>query len=550
MSYFFRLFSVLFIFLSTYLQAGQQVEELLSQMTLEQKIGQLIMLPLRSDLPEQQMEQLCNKLVEYHIGGLICMQGTAEQQIDMINACQNKQPIPLLVSQDAEWGISMRLSNVAPLPRNLTLGAIQNNQLLYLFGKELARQCKQVGVDLDLAPVVDVNNNPSNPVINDRSLGEDPLKVAEKSSWIIKGMQDGGIMACAKHFPGHGDCSVDSHLNLPTIPYDLPHLRKIELYPFAAAIQTGVKCIMMGHLYVPYLKPKKNLSSSLSYPIVTGLLKQEMNFEGLIITDSLIMGAISNIMTPAEAALEALLAGNDILLFSDCHPPVIQQMYEEILPQMVTLIKEAFLNNQLSLKDLDEHVSKILQAKLDLGLFQRKLIAKTSVDSEKLLELKKSLFENAITPLRDIERFIPLLNQGNIAYLQIGGEPLSPFAKKLSQQAQITSFYLPVGSSIEEQNKMLGDLSNFPICLIALIEMERSSSKSYGLTSNLLSFLNRIEDSTRPILCIFGSPYSLRLLPKWPTLVAYENCFEAQEAAAKVFCGQIPAVGQLPIHSP
>ncbi|MDP5171079.1 MAG: glycosyl hydrolase, partial [Bacteroidia bacterium] len=387
---------IFFLFLSGILPLSAQspkatawADSLLKTMSTDQKIGQLFMLTAYSNQDESDYRFLQNLIERYQPGGLIFMQGSPEKQIELINRYQALSPTPLLIAQDAEWGLTMRLTGTQKYPRNMTLGAIQSDSLLYQFGKQMAEELRRVGVQMNFAPVVDINNNPNNPVINDRSFGQDKFNVTRKAYMTMKGMQDNGVMACAKHFPGHGDTGTDSHFDLPVLNHSLERLDTLELYPFYRLMSSGVGSVMVGHLHVPALDPTPNRSASLSPLIVQTLMRDKLHYNGLIITDALNMQGVTKYYGPGEVALQALLAGNDILL-----SPVN-------VPQSVEAISKALQSGVLAQQVLDEHVRRILIAKYGLGLKKWKPIpvdhARADVLTPKGEILRKQLYENAIT---------------------------------------------------------------------------------------------------------------------------------------------------------
>jgi beta-glucosidase-like glycosyl hydrolase len=347
--------------------AGDWAHSTLASLTLRERIGQLFVVATTSCF-EQQEEALAASLFkcpykmdpahirylinEYKIGGLIFLyKSTPELQIAATNEYQALSTIPLLIAQDCEWGLSMRLYNTLEFPKNNLLGKISDKALIYKMGKEVARECKALGVHLNCAPVVDVWNNPDNKLLRYRSFGADPELVAHAGCLMMQGLQDEGILACAKHFPGHGDTSIDSHTDIPCIAHTREHLEQIELVPFKQLIDHGVCAVMPAHLAVPALEPEAQRPSSLSYAITTQLLEHELGFTGLKITDGLGMGALTRHYAPGTIEFEAFLAGNDILL---CPLDV---------PRAVELIEEAILTNRISMEELDRRVLKILKAK-------------------------------------------------------------------------------------------------------------------------------------------------------------------------------------------
>ncbi|MBL4624858.1 MAG: beta-N-acetylglucosaminidase, partial [Flavobacteriales bacterium] len=287
------------------------VDSVMQTLTPNQRIAQLFMVAAYSNKTQTHVDKITKLVEEQKIGGLIFFQGGPVRQANLTNLYQSKADVPLLLSMDAEWGLAMRLDSTVKYPRQMMLGAIQNDALIYKMGEDIAEQCKRMGIHVNLAPVVDVNNNSKNPVINSRSFGEDKINVANKGVAYMMGMQDHHVMANAKHFPGHGDTDTDSHTSLPIIGHDLSRLNDVELYPFRQLIEAGIGSMMIAHLYIPSLDSTPNQASTLSKPIVTGLLKEKMGFEGLIFTDALNMKGVSAYFEPGIVDVKALLAGND-----------------------------------------------------------------------------------------------------------------------------------------------------------------------------------------------------------------------------------------------
>lgn len=381
--------------------SGDWARATLKSLTLREKIGQLFMVAAISS-PEQKEEALASSLLkcpyrmdqeyieylirEYNVGGVIFLyKSTPEKQIDLTNRYQALSKTPLLIGQDCEWGLSMRLEGAIQFPRNVYLGAMKNKQLIYALGNEIGRQCKAIGVHINFAPVVDVNTNPKNPVIGSRSFGDDPVHVAQAGLLMMRGLQDAGVMACAKHFPGHGDTSVDSHFALPVVPHDRERLNSVELVPFRCLIDAGVGAVMSAHIAVPALEKEALRPSSLSYAVITQLLEKELHFQGLKITDGLGMQALTNHYAPGEIELQAFLAGNDILL---CPLDV---------PKAVALIEHAIESGKFSIDELEKRVLKILKAKewagVQISKSTNKDRALQAIFSQRSYALQKMLFE-------------------------------------------------------------------------------------------------------------------------------------------------------------
>ena len=331
------------------------VDSVFKTLTLDQKIAQLIMYPVYSKKDTNHRNDIANLIRKYGIGGIIYMQGGPVRQANFDNYLQGISKVPILTSIDGEWGLSMRLDSTTSFPREMMLGAIQDNKLIYKMGQEIGRQCRELNIHVDFAPVVDVNVNPKNPVINNRSFGENKINVAQKGVAYMRGLQSVKVLASAKHFPGHGDTDVDSHLGLPIIKHDKNRLDSIELYPFKALIDSGVGSIMVAHLYIPAYDKTKNQASTLSPHVVQKLLKTDLHFQGVTFTDALNMKGVSQFYEPGEADAKALLAGNDILLFSQDVGKAITQIKLAIDKKQITAMIHLLLKIKKPIKLDDEY---------------------------------------------------------------------------------------------------------------------------------------------------------------------------------------------------
>lgn len=411
------------IFLFPLVLFAKWAEKTLSEMTLEQKVGQLFVLPgcpIRGEDHWADWERLLDEL---HIGGVLATQADSQSQIHFLNALQKRSKLPLLVAADDEWGLGMRMSDAIAFPKNGLIGElllegkeilrsdkgrqvpcrnqidssalelpVQNRELLYELGQEIGRQARRVGVHLNLAPVADVNNNPKNPVIGLRSFGDDPKMVSECVVKVIEGMQSENTLACVKHFPGHGDTEVDSHWVLPILEHSWQRLEEIELAPFQKAIEKGVDVVMVGHLLVPVIDAK--WPATLSFACVHSLLKEKMGFSGLIITDALNMQALGR-YSPEEIAFLARKAGCDLLLYGWDPPPMIDWIMRDHIFRAHRALVEAYRQGELKIEELDRSVLKILQAKEKLGLDQETTVPLEGVEEflwrEAAVELQEKL---------------------------------------------------------------------------------------------------------------------------------------------------------------
>lgn len=532
-------------------------EETLQRLTLREKIGQLFMVATAANLTQQE-EGLTSKLLEcpykkahdyikqlirdYHIGGIIFLyKSTPEEQIALSNELQCLSDLPLLVGQDCESGLNMRLYDTVRFPRNMTLGALQDPMLVYEVGREIGEQCKAIGVHLNFAPVIDINNNPKNPVINDRSFGENKQTVADYGTLLMKGMQDVGILTCAKHFPGHGDTTVDSHEALPTIMKSKSVLHDNELYPFKKLIDAHVTAVMTGHLNVPTLDPS-GLPASLSPRIVTDLLKDELGFTGLVITDGLGMKAITENFKPGEIEWYALAAGNDILL---CPVDV---------PKAVKYIEQAVTDGRFSEDELNNRVLKILRAKEYVFKEQSPFIdaqqVMKTINNNNANALKRVLYRQAITLVKNNNNIIPLQSETitNAAAIQIGGYLPSEFETTLQKETGLTTYHCPAQPTKEQLNYLMQSIAAHDTIIVALFDINHKA-KNFGISKRTRKLIKKLSKKDKKIvLVLFGSPYSLSLFTKQDALImAYEDDQDAQQAAAEVISGKMQAKGELPI---
>jgi beta-glucosidase-like glycosyl hydrolase len=395
-----------------------------------ERVAQLINVAAYSNRDAEFQESISQLIKDYKIGGLIFFQGGPMRQAHLTNRYQKESEVPLLISIDAEWGLGMRLDSTISFPYNMALGAVQDDHLLYELGTEIGRQCRRMGIHLNFAPVIDVNSNAQNPVINYRSFGEDPEIVAKKGAILMKGMQDQGIIAAAKHFPGHGDTDTDSHYDLPQLLHDKTRLEAVELAPFRKMIEEGIGGVMVAHMNIPALDSTEHLPSTLSKPIVTGLLKEELGFEGLIMTDALNMKAVTKYYKPGEVDVEALIAGNDLLMFSEDVAAVIEH------------VEKAIKAGRISQKDIDQKCRKLLKAKYHLGLTKppivetEGLISDLNTSAAKLLH--RRLVEASMTLVKN-DGILPFKRLDTLAMVSIsvGADHITPFQQTLDKYTSI-----------------------------------------------------------------------------------------------------------------
>lgn len=515
------------------------VDSIMKKLTIDQKIGQLFMLQAYSNKDKKHQVYIEKMIKKFHIGGLIFMQGTPEKQVKLTNIYQSKTKIPLLIGFDGEWGLNMRLKNTFRYPWNMTLGAVQNNKLIELFGKQLGEHCKRVGIHINFAPVVDINTNPKNPIIGNRSFGENKYNVTEKAIAFTKGMQSTGVLANAKHFPGHGDTSSDSHKTLPFLDFNLERLNDVELYPYSKLFDSNLASVMIAHLNVPSLEPKKGVPTSISYEVVTELLKKKMNFSGLIFTDALNMKGASNYAKPGDIDLAAFLAGNDILLIP------------EDTKQAVKKIKNAIRDKTVSEERLNESVRKILLAKYLVGLNKFAPLKEESITTDIITQkdklLYRSLMKEAITLVKNDGAILPIhdLAKTEIAYVKLGDSDHLSFINTLKKYTQIDVV------SDEELSSLLKKLKPYSTVIIGYHKSNDTPWKRFKMSESELVWLQEISKNHKVILDVFASPYALLDIDNFNTinsiLVSYQNSKVSQEISAQMIFGALEIKGKLPI---
>ena len=519
----------------------QWVDSIYNGMSLEEKVGQLFMVDVFSSDPASKTNKTKELIEKYHIGGIIFSKGGPKRQAKLNNEYQALSKIPLLIGMDAEWGLAMRLDSTYAFPWNMALGAIQNDKLIEEVGAAIAQHSRRLGVHINFAPVVDINTNPDNPIIGNRSFGEDKENVTRKSAAFLKGMQRENVLTSAKHFPGHGDTEKDSHKTLPTIKFSKDRIYREELYPYRKLIEDGLSSVMVGHLNVPSLEKRRNLPSSLSHDIVTGILKEELGFNGLIITDALNMKGVSNFDKPGDIDLAAFLAGNDILLFSEDVPKASQKLLE------------AYNSGLITEERLKHSVRKILFSKYKVGLHEFE-----PVDTAYLVEdlnsirndvLTHRLVEESLTVIKNNGLVIPVrdLEKSKIAYVHFGEDSGNAFFEQLNRYTQVDSV------SADKLDVLLDKLDQYNLVIIGYHQSNSSPWSGYKTNVQQQAWLYEIARKNRVILNIFTRPYTLLDFKTTANfegvLVAYQNSKIAQQKAAQAIFGAVEAKGKLPVSA-
>lgn len=537
------------------------VDKVFKKLNKKQRIAQLMIIRAYSNMGQDHVDEVTKLIKDYNVGGLCFFQGGPVRQAVLTNYYQSIAKTPLMICIDGEWGLGMRLDSVINFPRQLMMGAVPDAQLIYQFGKLVGEQCKRMGIQVNFAPDIDINNNPNNPVINDRSFGEDKYKVALYGIEYMKGMQDMGVMACAKHFPGHGDVSVDSHLDLPVINKTRQQLDSLELYPFRELIKAGVGSMMMAHLFIPALDTIANQATSLSQKTVTGLLRNELGYQGITFTDALGMKGVAKYYPAGQAALQSLIAGNDML----CLP--------QDVPGSIDLILKAIRQKKLDKKDINARIKKVLLAKYNLGLYNLKAIDTTNMVADlntQTQKINQALAINAITLLRQNNTaLVPLQKGKKIAYISIGAPKENAIAARLrsDENADIYLF----GAKAEVGQQVMDDLhkvipidksdsnaatellhtikeKNYDVVITGLHNYSRRPANNFGLSNASVYLLNELSKADQNITLVFGNPYAIKNVCMATNLLAcYEDDTITQNTAADWLEGKVQAKGKLPV---
>ena len=512
-------------------KAVKYADSLYAKLSMDERIGQLYIVALYTNKDQNHISGVRKLVEQERIGGIILMQDDAEQEIALVNEFQKKSRVPMLFGMDAEWGLYQRIKTAHKFPWAMTLGAIQDNNLVYEMASKIAEDVKKMGIYWNFAPVVDVNTNPKNPIIGNRSFGSDVQNVIAKSLAYAQGLQDNGVLAAIKHFPGHGDTDVDSHLDLPVVKHSLERLNKIELAPFKALMDKKIGGAMIAHLYVPQLEKGKNIPASISYDIVTNLLKNKFRYEGLVITDALNMNAVAKKYPAGELDLRAFKAGNDVLLFS------------QDVPTGKKLIKEAIQKGEVSEKRLEESVKKILKTKYLLGLQNLRPLSSEGINSalnnDSHAKISEKLYANALTLLKDEKQLFPL-REKEVYYLPLEEASHEAFLQELSKEIKVKKI----------SSKEIQSIPENAVVIIGLHKDNSTAYKPYKVSWESKRLINQVKSRNKVILNVFGSPYALQdvdISGISSVLVSYENNPLSMKVTAEAYLGKQKINGRLPV---
>jgi beta-N-acetylhexosaminidase len=520
------------------------VDRYYDQMSLEERVGQLLMVRAHSDRGPEYEKLVRGWIEKFHVGGLCFFQGTALRQAELTREYQLiAKPVSLMIAMDAEWGLGMRLpSSTLSYPRALTLAAMPDDDLIYQMGREIGRQCRRLGVHVNFAPVLDVNNNPLNPVINDRSFGENVENVISKASAYAAGLQAAGVLACGKHFPGHGDTDVDSHFDLPVLLHNRARLEELEMAPFRALFQRGLGSVMVAHLNVPALDDTPNLPTSLSEKVVNGIIRRQLKYDGLVFTDALEMKGVTKFFEPGMAEVQAFISGNDILLLP------------EDVGRAAESLRSAVQQGNITQERLEESVKRILRAKYRLGLNRQPEIKLQDLEQElntaEASQLRRRLFESSLVLLRDAQSLLPIIEPkpGTVATLAIGSEEVTEFQSSCLEFANLTHVNLLRAAADQDWEEARQSLENSELILVSFHQLTRSPKQNFGLSDSDLEKVRSLSESKKIVVVHFGNPYALHNYDGLSTVIqAFEQSPETQQIAAEAIFGKRNLVGRLPI---
>lgn len=513
-------------------KANHWADNTYQSLSQDEKLGQLFIVALYTNKDEAHINSVRNLVVNDKIGGLILMQDDAVREINLVNEFQKKSKIPLMIGMDAEWGLFQRITTAHKFPWAMTLGAIQDNNLITEMSAKIAEDCKRMGINWDFAPVVDVNTNPNNPIIGNRSFGSEVENVVNSAMAYSNGLQDNNILAAIKHFPGHGDTDTDSHLDLPVVSHSLKRLNEIEIAPFKALMDKGIGGVMVAHLYVPALDNTKGIPASISKTIITGLLKEKLGYKGLIITDALNMGAVANKFKAGELDAMAFKAGNDIMLFS------------QDVATGKKLIQQAIDKGEISQDRVEESVKKILLTKYYLGLNQYEPRDPANINEDlnnsTHSEIVQKMYTNALTLIKNDHKMLPLNCKETYYYVPLEEAPYQTFLDQLNLNATIIL-------------KKASEISTIPANSKVIVGFHKDNStayKPYKISTESKKILADLTKNQNVILNVFGSAYALKdvdISNVSTVLVSYENNDDSLIATAKALLGKTKIWGKLPV---
>lgn len=519
------------------------VDSVFNKLSRKERVAQMFFIRAHTDKGKAYEDEVAALIHKSRVGGLVFFQGGPGRQAALTNRYQALSHVPLLIAMDAEWGLGMRLDSTMSFPYQMTLGAIQDTNLIYQMGRKIALDFKRLGMHLNFAPVVDVNNNPNNPVINYRSFGDNKYNVAVKGASYMRGLQDGGVLVSIKHFPGHGNTDVDSHSDLPVLNFTRAGLDSLELYPFKELIKNGASGVMVAHMSIPSLDNTPNLPSTLSRPIVTGLLKEELGFKGLVFSDAMEMKGVVKFFPDGEADMRAVIAGNDVIELS------------ENTPRAIMMVKKAIRQKKVSREQIAESVKKILSAKYWAGLNKPVMLDTKGVFEDlnggEAIALNQRLSDAAVTVLKSDSILKELNLTRRTAIISLGVTEQTTFQKEMQKQfTNSTNFVLSKIASAGDIKNITTSLRGYDQVIVAVHDYRKRPASKLDYNDELKKFIAQLS-KLNTVTCLFANPYTLRDLKgiemSKSILVNYQNSEEMQISSAKVLSNQMQASGRLPV---
>lgn len=536
---------------------NEQLEKRLMSMTLREKIAQMIItnsFGYTLDENSDEFLRLKNLIVNEKIGGVIFFRGSSVQQAELTNKLQSLSEIPLLISADYERGTKMRLDDGSLFPNNMALGATRNPDLAYKMGLQIAKECKAIGVHQNYAPVMDVNNNSLNPIINVRSFGEDPELVSSLGISMIKGLQDGMIIATSKHFPGHGDTDIDSHSDLPVLNFSKERLESLELVPFKNSVNAGVKSVMIAHLSIPAYEKNQNIPASLSENIVEGLLIDELKFKGLIVTDALNMTGVLKHFTTEEIALNCINAGIDLILMPT------NTIGKPAESEFIYAIENAVLNGSVSEDRINKSVEKILSAKDWLKLDENKFVdadkVSSIVNSSEAIELSQKIADESVTLVKNKRDVIPFANPENqkclIISMNNGNEKANSdyFLQKFNDKNKFGEVsYFDLTGDITNSDEITVSSESYDVIIIPIYAKVKIKTGTVGLPQSQIDLINTlVQNNKKTVVISFGNPYLIQGFEGVDSYIcAYSDAESSINSVIDSFYGTIKFKGKLPV---
>ncbi len=524
-------------------QEPKWVDSVFKKLSKKQKIAQMFFVAAYTNKSKAFTDSIAKVIKREKVGGLVFFQGGPGRQAALTNQYQKKARVPLLIASDGEWGLGMRLDSTISYPYQMALGAVQNKELIYKMGLEVAKDYKRIGMHMNLAPDVDVNNNAKNPVINYRSFGENKYNVAQKGAAYLKGMQDGGLLVSIKHFPGHGDTDVDSHYDLPQLKFTKERLDSLEMYPFKELIKQGAAGVMIAHMNIPSLDATPNMPSTLSKPIVTGILKDEIGFKGVIISDAMGMKGVVKYFKDGEADVMGIIAGNDILELS------------ENSKRAVKMVRQAIKDQRLTMERIDQSVKKILTAKYWAGLNVKQTIREDNVYAEvnrpESMALLQQLADASMTLLKGREFVQQLTPNKRTVFINIGTPEATVFQKEMAMVYKNSINYnLDKNADANAIAKVLAEIKPEDQVVVAIVDTRIRPNNNIPLSADLKMLIADMAKK-EAAFAFFANPYNIANLPGLENakalLVAYQKEDFMQKAAASVFTNKLVPTGKLPV---